>query len=49
MQMRWLADGDPLKMQAFEQMPLIEYLMLLDQHVDDVQKAAKQAKRHTRL
>ena len=36
--MVWLAQDDPLKLQAFEQMPMLEYLLLLDKKIGDVLK-----------
>lgn len=44
MQMRWLADGDPIKMQAFEHMALLEYMLLLDSHIGEVLKQNKSRK-----
>ena len=44
MQMRWLAQGDPIKLQAFEQMAIIEYLLLLDSHIADVLKQNQASK-----
>lgn len=36
--MAWLAQDDPLKLRAFEQMPMLEYLLLLDKKIGDVLK-----------
>lgn len=47
MQMRWLSQGDPIKLQAFEQMAMLEYLLLLNEHIGEVlkQNGAKKATR----
>ena len=36
--MAWLAGDDPIKMQAFEQMALLEYLLLLDKKIGELLK-----------
>jgi hypothetical protein len=36
----WLADNDPLKIQALEKMPLLDYFLLLDKKLKDLKKAS---------
>lgn len=38
--MCWLAGDDPLKIQALEKMPLLEYFLLLDKKLLDIKKAS---------
>lgn len=42
--MCWLAGNDPLKLQAFEKMPLLEYFLVLDKHISDLNKELKKSK-----
>jgi hypothetical protein len=49
MQVRWLANEDPIRMQAFEEMPMLEYLMLLNQRIEDLLKESSRSKRGSRL
>jgi len=36
--MCWLAGDDPLKVEAFSKMPLIEYFLMLDKKITEVKK-----------
>jgi hypothetical protein len=42
--MVWLANDDPIRMQAFEQMPMIEYLLLLDKKVGELYKSSARSR-----
>lgn len=41
LQMCWMGDDDRMKIKALERMPLMEYFLLLDKKLVDVQKANK--------
>lgn len=45
--MCWLAGDDPVKIQALERMPLLEYLILLDKKIGDTKKLIEQNGRPT--
>lgn len=44
LQMCWLAGDDPMKLKAFEQVALLEYLLLLNKKIGDVLKENKTRK-----
>lgn len=35
----WLAGDDPMKMEGYNKMPLLEYFMLLDKKIAEIRKA----------
>jgi hypothetical protein len=43
-QLCWMATDDPLKIQALEKMPLLEYFLLLDKRLGDIKKQLASAK-----
>ena len=41
-----MADDDPVKIEAFEKMPVLDYFIMLDKRITDLRKqAAKQSKK----
>lgn len=40
--MKWLADDDPVKIEAFSRMPLIEYWAILDDKIEQIKKQEKE-------
>jgi hypothetical protein len=44
--MCWLAGDDPLKIQALEKMPIIEYFILLDKKINEMKKASANGNRN---
>lgn len=44
--MLWLADEDPIKLDALSRMPLLEYFMLLDKRVRTVRKQIKTSQKN---
>jgi hypothetical protein len=44
--MLWLADEDPLKLDALTRMPLLEYFILLDKRVRTVKRTIKNAQKN---
>lgn len=44
--MCWLAGNDPLKIQALEKMPVIEYFLLLDTKIKEMKKASENGNRN---
>jgi hypothetical protein len=36
--MCWLAGNDPLKIQAFDKMPLLDYFIILDRKISETKK-----------
>lgn len=43
--MYWLAGDDPLKIEAFDKMPIIDYFMLLDKKISDTKKELSRQKK----
>ncbi len=45
MQMAWLAGDDPVKLSAYEKMPMVEYYVLLNKKNDDIQSQIAASKK----
>lgn len=40
-QMLWLAEGDPVRMQEYKKMPVVEYYQILDAKIAETKKKMK--------
>lgn len=43
--MCWLANDDPLKIEAFDKMPMLDYFIMLDKKISDMKKELSRQKK----